>query len=223
MMSATRFSASVLLVTPWMRSGSASVRRTVWRGLSEAYGSWKTIWTVRAVSSRSRWARSRPSSAMWPCVGGIKPMMASARVDLPQPDSPTRPRHSPGFTSSVTPSTAFSVCTPPASVLPTLKWTARSLRTSSSAMVVAPHETVGRQWRDRRRRGQADVALAQPLLAAPGALAESRQGVHEALCVGVLRRGEDRLGRLRLDDATGVHHGHPLAHVGDQAEIVADH
>ena len=41
-------------------------------------------------------------------------MMASASVDLPQPDSPTRPRHSPGFTSRVTPSTAFSVLTPPA-------------------------------------------------------------------------------------------------------------
>ena len=50
---------------------------------------------------------------MRPRVGGIRPMMASASVDLPQPDSPTRPRHSPGFTSRLTPSTAFSVLTPP--------------------------------------------------------------------------------------------------------------
>src|SRR6185312_3609479 len=207
MMSATRFSASVLLVTPWMRSGSASVRRTVWRGLSEAYGSWKTIWTVRAVSSRSRWARSRPSSVMWPRVGGIRPMIARASVDLPQPDSPTRPRHSPGFTSSVTPSTAFSVWTPPARALPTLKWTARSSRASRAAMVMAPHQTVRRQWRDPRRHGEADVAraraarveaaarwigldrrhdtgdLAQFLLAAPRPFAESRQGIQQALGV----------------------------------------
>ena len=37
------------------------------------------------------------------------------------------------------------------------------------------------------------------------------------------RRREDRLGDLRLDDAAGIHHRHALAHVGDQAEIVADH
>ncbi len=53
-------------------------------------------------------------------------MMASARVDLPHPNSPTRPRHSPGFTSSVTPSTAFRVFTPPENALPTAKCTARS-------------------------------------------------------------------------------------------------
>ena len=35
-MSMTRWSTSVRLVTPCRRSGSASVRRTVWRGLSEA-------------------------------------------------------------------------------------------------------------------------------------------------------------------------------------------
>ena len=76
------------------------------------------------------------------------PMMASARVDLPQPDSPTRPRHSPGFTSRLTPSTAFSVLTPPRSALPTVKWTARSSSWSSgSAMVMAPHQPVGRQGR----------------------------------------------------------------------------
>src|SRR5262245_6863504 len=119
-------------------------------------------------------------------------MMASASVDLPQPDSPTSPRHSPGFTSSVTPSTAFSMWTPPARALPTLKWTARSLRErSASAMVMAPHDA-RRERRDLGRHAQADIGragaariepaarrigldrghhardLAQPLAAVPG-------------------------------------------------------
>src|SRR6185437_11571642 len=186
-------------------------------------------------------------SVMWPRVGGIRPMIARASVDLPQPDSPTRPRHSPGFTSSVTPSTAFSVWTPPARALPTLKWTARSSRASRSAMVMAPHQTVRRQWRDPRRHGEADVAraraarveaaarwigldrrhdtgdLAQFLLAAPRPFAESRQGIQQALGVGMLWRGEDRSGRLHLDDAAGIHRGDALGHLRDQAEVVASH
>ena len=65
-------------------------------------------------------------------------MMASASVDLPQPDSPTRPRHSPGFTSRLTPSTAFSVLMPPLSALPTVKWTARSSSSSSVSGSLSP-------------------------------------------------------------------------------------
>src|SRR5882724_12145384 len=189
-----------------------------------------------------------PFRAMPPCVGGVRPMMASARVDLPQPDSPTRPRHSPGFTSRLTPSTAFRVLTPPRSALPTVKWTARSSSSSSlSAMMMTPHETAGAQASDIGRRRAADVGhrraawveaaagrvgrdrghgardLTQPLLAAPGALAQPRQGIDQALRIGMARRGEDRLGHLAFDDAAGIHHGDAAAHVGDQAEIMADH
>src|SRR6266851_9442825 len=129
-------------------------------------------------------------------------MMASAKVDLPQPDSPTRPRHSPGFTSRLTPSTAFSVLVPPFSALPTVKWTASSSSLSSgSAMVMAPHQAIGRQGRDigcgrtadlgHRRTARIEAAarrvgrdrrhdardLAQPLLAPPGTLAKAGQGI----------------------------------------------
>src|SRR3954465_15765936 len=168
---------------------------------------------------------SRPPSRTWPCVGGISPMIASARVDLPQPDSPTRPRHSPALTSSVTPSTAFSVFTPPERAPPTMKWTARSSRVSSdSAMVVAPDEAIGWQRGDVGWRGAANVGdrwaarveaaahrigldrrpdsgdLGQPLAAPPGAFAQSWQGIDQALRIGMAGRGEDGVGHLALDD-----------------------
>src|SRR5207237_10611894 len=145
-----------------------------------------------------------------PSVGGTRPMMASASVDLPQPDSPTRPRHSPGFTSKVTPSTAFRVFTPPEKTLPTVKCTARSFRARKvSAMMVAPHEAASRQRRDLRSDLAADIGdgratrieaaargigrdrrhhardLAQALPAVARALAKPRQRVHQALRVGM--------------------------------------
>src|SRR5258708_29518557 len=196
---------------------------------------------------RSRPEIAWPFRAMPPCVGGIRPMMASARVDLPQPDSPTSPRHSPGFTSRLTPSTAFSILVPPRSAPPTVKWTVRSSSFSSgSAMMVAPHEAVRRQGGDVRRGRPADVGdgraarieaatpgvgrdrrhdardLAQPLLAAPRPLAPAGQGIDEPLRIGMAWRGEDRPRHLALDDAAGIHHGDAPAHVGDQPEIVAD-
>jgi hypothetical protein len=38
----------------------------------------------------------------------------------------------------------------------------------------------------------------------------------------VLRVGEDLLGAPDLDDAAGIHHQHPVAHVGEHREVVAD-
>src|SRR5258708_264201 len=196
---------------------------------------------------RSRPEIAWPFRAMPPWVGGTRPMMASARVDLPQPDSPTRPRHSPGFTSRLTPSTAFRVLVPPRSAPPTVKWTARlSSFSSGSTMMVAPHEAVRRQGGDVRRGRPADVGdggaarieaatlrvgrdrrhdardLAQPLLAAPRTLAQAGQGIDEPLRIGMARRGEDRPGPLAFDDAAGIHHGAAPAHVGAQPEFMAD-
>ena len=89
--------------------------------------------------------------------------------------------------------------------------------TRRAARIEAAARRIGRD------RGHDARDLAQPLPAAPRALAEPRQGIDQALRVGMARRGEDRSGRLRLDDAAGIHHGDPPAHVGDQPEIVADH
>ena len=49
---------------------------------------------------------SRPSKTIDPDVGSISFMIVRPSVVFPQPDSPTTPSVSPGFTESVTPSTA---------------------------------------------------------------------------------------------------------------------
>ena len=81
------------------RLGRAS-RPTVMRGLSEAYGSWNTIWNrwrscaqLLALAGRRDVlpVEARPS----PEVGRIRSRSSRPVVDLPQPDSPTRPSVSP--------------------------------------------------------------------------------------------------------------------------------
>ena len=82
------------------------------RGFSDAYGSWKTICISRRSgrSSRARQPRdARPRSA----IVARRSARAAARscapsVDLPQPDSPTRPSVSPSRTENDTPSTAWT-------------------------------------------------------------------------------------------------------------------
>ncbi len=79
------------------------------RGLSDAYGSWKMI----CMSRRS--ARSERLSSVVtflslnmtsPAVGSISRRMQRPVVDLPHPDSPTRPSVSPASTEKDTSSTA---------------------------------------------------------------------------------------------------------------------
>ena len=94
---------------PISRSGSTSVWPMVRAGLSEEYGSWKT--TRRSATSRLRClsgmcVMSCPCSFTVPDVGGCRPRTALPIVDLPEPDSPTTPRVSPGAMSKLTPSTA---------------------------------------------------------------------------------------------------------------------
>src|SRR5206468_3132413 len=95
--------------TALRRSGSSTTRRTLSRGFSEAVGSWKTIWRSRrwrrSGSSRSA-VRSTSAKRTRPAVGSTRRRIRRATVDLPQPDSPTRPRVSPGSRLKETPSTA---------------------------------------------------------------------------------------------------------------------
>ncbi len=77
-------------------SGSTRVWRTVIRGLSDACGSWKTIWKRARErprkSSSSSVVRSTPSNTTDPAVGGRICITHRAVVLLPQPDSPTSDR-----------------------------------------------------------------------------------------------------------------------------------
>ena len=82
-------------------------------GLSEEYGSWKT--TRRSAADVFRClsdivVMSWPCSLTVPAVGGCRPRTALPIVDLPEPDSPTRPTVSPGAMSKLTPSMAGGAC-----------------------------------------------------------------------------------------------------------------
>jgi hypothetical protein len=86
----------------------------VMRGLSEANGSWNTICIERRSGRNSallRWLISSPLRRIAPLDGSTSRSTVRATVDLPQPDSPTRPSVSPGATEKLTPSTACTVPT----------------------------------------------------------------------------------------------------------------
>ena len=92
-----------------IRSGSATMSPTLRRGFSDEIGSWKMIWICgRRTRSRSPSARSGrgPSKRTGPPVGAGSCMTARPVVDLPQPDSPTRPSVSPSATSKLMSATA---------------------------------------------------------------------------------------------------------------------
>ena len=75
--------------------------RTVIRGLSDAYGSWKTIWMSRRtgrICLRLKLVMSVPSKTIGPAVGSISLMIVRPSVVFPQPDSPTTPSVSPART-----------------------------------------------------------------------------------------------------------------------------
>ena len=79
---------------------------TVIRGLSDEYGSWKTIWILRWSARERRSGRTLPSMQIWPLSGCCSPASALASVDLPDPDSPTSASASPRSIWRSTPSTA---------------------------------------------------------------------------------------------------------------------
>src|SRR6266699_3180227 len=99
-------------------SGSATVRKTVYRGFSDSYGSWKIICRSRRNRKSSppeRLAMSTPSNWMWPSVGSSRREMRRPVVVLPHPDSPTRLRISLSRSSKLMPSTAWTWRTLPRS------------------------------------------------------------------------------------------------------------
>ena len=108
------------------------------RGLSEPYGSWNTSWALRRKSCKAAASSantSRPSNRTVPAVGSISRSTRRLTVDLPQPDSPTSARVSPGATEKLTPSTACTVARGrPRSERRTTKWRTR-FSTSSSALI----------------------------------------------------------------------------------------
>ena len=87
--------------------------RTFMCGSSDMYGSWKMICILRWMSTSSRpcaEVMSWPSNTILPLVGSYMRMSVRPSVDLPQPDSPTRPNVSPRRMARSMPSTARTTC-----------------------------------------------------------------------------------------------------------------
>src|ERR1700726_3870006 len=186
---------------------------------------------------------SWPSSTTTPSALGTRRMIALPKVDLPQPDSPTRPSVSPASSSKDTSSTAR---TAPCAVW---YWTQR-LSTDNSGMsrqLLLGGETrrrppghqrhqpgplraatiegggaavlkgaAGRQLRERR---DAAADLGQSTTAPP---LRRRRGAEQAACIAMQRPFEQRLDRRLLDLASGIHHHDAVGGLGNDAEIVGD-
>jgi hypothetical protein len=112
--SAVRFSASSLSIPKWVSSTSRIWRPIVKTGFRLVIGSWKIIATSlprtpRSSSSesfsRSRFSKFAVPEVTLPARARI-PSSASEVTLLPQPDSPTIPRVSPGAISNEMPLTA---------------------------------------------------------------------------------------------------------------------
>ena len=93
----------------WMSSASPRMPPMLWRGSSDANGSWKIIAISRRILRIGPLPirnKSRPLKKTSPDVGSTRRRMDRPRVDLPHPDSPTRPNVSPWRIARSTPSTA---------------------------------------------------------------------------------------------------------------------
>src|SRR5262249_39103068 len=101
-----------------------------------------------------RLERSTSLNQTRPAVSGSNCVTRRPSVDLPQPDSPTRPRHSPRLTSKLTPSTALTDAPSRAGKCFTTSWA----RTSGDVVAGCGAGA-----------GSANSGLRQPVHARPGA------------------------------------------------------
>ena len=109
--------SSALDLRPWCsRIGRSRWCRTVCTGLSEANGSWKTIWTeplYRRNARRLDRSTGSPSSRIVPEVIRSWPASILATVDLPEPLSPTRATTAPRYRLKETSLAARTTCPRP--------------------------------------------------------------------------------------------------------------
>src|SRR3984957_205153 len=149
---------------------------------------------------------SRPSSRMVPAVGSIRRSTVRPTVDLPQPDSPTRPSVSRGAIAKETPSTA-STLPPPRPKKPwrTVKCV---LRSDTSSTGVAASVTLRASAAARSA-----IAVSEDLVRAPAGgpmLRPLLRVVGKRLQAAVLR-----IGAARREDAAGRQVGQRRHHAGD--------
>ncbi len=169
--SSARWRASCLETSLCSITASVICRPMDMVGLSEVRGSWGMSATslprTRRISRSSSEARSRPNSRMlpplrWPLLGSRR-MIEKPVVLLPQPDSPTTPRHSPSSTSNETSSTATTD--------PWRRWNSvRSPATSSTGAIGRSYYGWGPTpgWEIRSHRRASDARPAGVTRVGPG-------------------------------------------------------
>src|SRR3546814_4747530 len=158
----------------------------------------------RSKSAARFCPRALPSTAYRPVQSRARPATARSTVDLPEPDSPTRPKLSPRRTARDKSRTACTASSP----LPK--------RTSSCSIDRAVSEDAGI---DAGLRPPGFVAYQgrQLLLG----LVDPRQRGEQPAGVGML--GGVQLGRpAGLDDLPGIHDDDPVAERRHAVEVVRD-
>src|ERR1700733_4130533 len=192
---------------------------------------------------------SSPSKRILPVVGSITRSRQRATVDLPQPDSPTRPSVSPLATVNETPSTARTAGRSPRSraahvVAPVnAKLFRRSSTSSSGVKMFSECETCDLVFLsdDRLRWLAASTTLrgvgAAILIPAssrrmakrgdhpwnrvePHLDIDTRDRAYKRPCIGMSRRTKELANRRRLHQLARMHNGNPLAVLRDNPEIV---
>ncbi len=158
---------------------------------------------------------------MRPVSGVIARMMILDNVVLPQPDLPTRPRHSPRFTSKLTSSTA-STCfsSPPKKPPLRIAKLLLTFSTSSSGRAEARALRPGMLLREHLAFGHRDLADRRQALARRHA--EARHRAQQRLQIGMLRRLEQILHGAGFHDLAVIHDDDLVGDVGDHAQVVRD-
>ncbi len=155
--------------------------------------------------------RSEPKRVTVPEVGGMRPSATRAAVDFPEPDSPTRPRVSPGPTWSETPSRARTAA------LPRPKTTLMSVSSATGAGAFGGACGAGRLVPYRLRLPLSGLG---PLLGHRFGDGEPGHGGEEPPRVVVAGAQQDVLDGARLDDLAPVHDRDAVDEVGDDAHVV---
>ena len=202
-------------------------RAAVKRGLRLSVGSWNTIWMRLRIGSVANFLAgiapmSSPSNWIRPSVASISRMTMVEVVDLPQPDSPTRPTLSPRPTVKLMPSTARKVSGSGAGP----RRNSAGQRFDRALARIFLHQLLDHE--QRRLVGARAAAPApsggprRPRAAGRAATRRARRRAHQPARIGMLRRGEDRAGGRGLDHVALLHHRHPVAIGRGQPEVVGD-
>src|SRR5579864_2352061 len=168
---------------------------------------------------------SLPLYVMVPSVGSRRRINVRPSVDLPQPDSPTRPSVSPFLMSRSTPSTACTWATVRRTMLDDTGNHFFSPRTDTSGSAGVHSGCSSRPATStifELRPGLRHPARGELGVADPREVRDVAGTPQQRPRVRVLGMGGDVRGRTRLDDPARVHDEHALTHARDDAEVVSD-